>query len=376
MPWPEKSTMSLRHEFVLLAQQEGANISELCRRTGVSRKTAYKWLDRFDPDDPRTLLDRSRRPVCSPKRTVPGVEKQLLMLRDRHPAWGARKLKRRLQDLGVGGLPSVSTITAILHRHGRIDPKASEDCAHWQRFERAAPNQLWQMDFKGHFEMANGQRCQPLTVLDDHSRFNLVLQACADQRGQTVQARLTQAFRQYGLPECITMDNGAPWGTDSPCGLTQFTAWLVRLGIGISHSRPYHPQTQGKDERFHRTLNVELLKHNSFRDLDNTQIRFDHYRQIYNLERPHESLDLAVPATRYRISHRPFPEVLPPIEYASGDQVKRVRQGGHILIQGRYIRISNALIGQPVALRPTAQDGVFNVYYCRYAIATIDLNQT
>lgn len=230
------------------------------------------------------------------------------------------------------------------------------------------------MDFKGHFALATGQRCQPLTVLDDHSRFNLVLDACADQQRETVQARLTATFRRYGLPVRMTMDNGAPWGCDTEDRLTQLTAWLMRLGIRVGHSRPYHPQTQGKGERFHRTLNREVLQQFVLRDLAHAQTRFDAWRQVYNLERPHQAIAMATPATRYQASARPFPESLPPIEYAPDDHVRKVQQNGTISFKGGSFKIGKALVGQPVALRPTSEDGVFDIYFCHQHTRSINLN--
>jgi transposase InsO family protein len=375
MPWNEKLTMSLREEFVALAGQEGSNLSVLCMRYGVSRKTGYKWLARAASAQSAGLADRPRRPHHSPRRTGEATEATILALRDAHPAWGGRKLRRRLQDLGTRLVPAASTITAILKRHGRIDVDEAARHRPWQRFEHAAPNHLWQMDFKGHFALTSGQRCQPLTVLDDHSRFNLILAACADQQRETVQARLTGTFRRYGLPVRMTMDNGAPWGSDTEDRLTQLTVWLMRLGIQVSHSRPHHPQTQGKDERFHRTLNRELLQQGGLRDLDHAQARFDDWRRVYNLERPHQAIAMATPATRYQTSVRPFPETLPAIEYRPDDLVRKVQQNGVISFKGASFKIGKALIGQPIALRPSAHDGVYNVYFCEHHTRTIDLRK-
>lgn len=372
MPWQEVSTMSLRNEFIVLAQQADINISELSRRFGISRKTAYKWLNRHESEGRTGLQDRSRRPHRSDNRTPPAMEQRVLSVRDAHPAWGGRKIKRWLEDRGHHGLPSVSTLTEILRRHGRLDAAESAKHTAWQRFEHDAPNRLWQMDFKGHFAVGVG-RCHPLTVLDDHSRFALCLEACADEQGATVQARLIATFRRYGLPERMTMDNGSPWGSDAHHPYTPLTAWLIRLGIGVSHSRPYHPQTQGKDERFHRTLEVEVLKGAVFHDLDQCRRRFDPWRDLYNLERPHEAIGMAVPASRYRPSERPFCEVLPPIEYGPGDIVRKVQAQGDIHYQGRVFKVGRAFHGYPVALRPSREDGMMNVYFCHQRIAGIEL---
>lgn len=211
MPWQEFTIMSQRLEFVVLARKEGANVARLCRRFGISRKTGYKWLRRFAASGEEGLVDQSRRPHHSPGQTARVVEDAILRLRTDHPVWGARKIRARLVQLQHDDLPSPSTITAILQRNQCITPEESEHHRAWQRFEASMPNELWQMDFKGHFALVAG-RCYPLTVLDDHSRFALGICACANQRGETVQEHLTAIFRRYGLPQRILVDNGAPWG--------------------------------------------------------------------------------------------------------------------------------------------------------------------
>ena len=374
MPWQEVSTMSLRKELIMLAHQDGANMSELCRRFGISRKTAYKWWQRYHVAGAQGLHDRSRRPQHSPQRTAAALERLVIKMRDAHPAWGGRKLKRRLEDLGHEGLPSPSTMTAILRRYQRLDPAPSSQHTAWQRFEQETPNGLWQMDFKGHFVLTQG-RCHPLTVLDDHSRYALCLNACANEQGTTVQTCLTATFRRYGLPERMTMDNGSPWGSDALHPYTPLTVWLLRLGIRVGHSRPFHPQTQGKDERFHRTLQAEVLQGVVFRDLKQCQHRFDEWRLRYNLERPHQALALATPASRYYPSPRHFPEVLPTIEYGPEDTVRKVNHG-HLSYHGKPMKISKAFHGYPVAVRPTCDDGVLNIFFCQQRIATVDLRQS
>jgi transposase InsO family protein len=364
--------MSLRSEFVSFARQDGSNLSELCRRYGISRKTAYKWLARYEVEQMAGLVDRSRRPLSSPKRTAEEMETLIVSLRQEHPAWGGRKLRAKLQRDGHEGVPSASTITEILRRHELISAEASQQHKPFIRFEHEAPNRLWQMDFKGHFGLDQG-RCHPLTVLDDHSRFSLCLAACGDERGETVRARLSEVFRRYGLPERMTMDNGSPWGDKGERGYTEFTVWLMRIGVKVSHSRPYHPQTQGKDERFHRTLNVELLQGKRFRDLEHCQEAFDRFRDIYNQERPHEALKLLPPAECYKPSLRAFPETLPPIEYADTDKVRKVQRDGYVCFKGTTFKISQAFQGLPIALRPTGDDDIYNVYFSTHRIAQVNL---
>jgi transposase InsO family protein len=370
MPWREATAVSERTEFIAFVGQEALTMSALCRRFGVSRKTGYKWLRRAREAGLAGLTDRPRRPLRSPQRTDRDVETFICALREEHPAWGGRKLHHLLRNDGFSTPPAPSTITGILRRNGLLTPERPPP-RDWQRFEEASPNGLWQMDFKGPFATAAG-RCHALTVLDDHSRFNLCLAACANQQGQTVQAQLTSVMQRYGLPDRMLMDNGPPWGSDAIHQHTWFTAWLIRLGVTVSHGRPFHPQTQGKEERFHRTLALEVLRSRAWQSLADVQCAFDAWRAVYNLRRPHESLGQATPASRYRPSRRPFPAALPPIEYAPGDEVRKVQHMGLIHFRGRELRISRAFIGQPVALRAVA-DGRWDVYYCHQRIGQVDL---
>jgi transposase InsO family protein len=365
--------MSIRQEFVTLASLPESNVSLLCRRFGISRKTGYKWLDRFRQDGEPGLADRSRRPHQAPGKTEASVEQMVIELRKQHPAWGARKLKRRLEDLHRKDMPARSTVNSILGRHGLIDPSQSAKHVPVRRFERAAPNELWQMDFKSPLTTTAGI-CHPLTVLDDHSRFNILLKACEDQRKETVEEALIGAMRKYGMPASMLTDNGPPWGSfGSECYFTALGAWLIRRGVKLIHGRPLHPQTQGKDERFHRTIDVELLSQKVPTDNNHCEQIFASRQFIYNYERPHEALNLAVPASRYAPSKRSFPEALPPIEYGTQDQVRKVCAKGTISFKGRLHKIGSAFHGEPVAVRPTEEDGKMNVFYCHQRVAEIDL---
>ena len=374
MPWKELTPMSQRKEFVNLALTEGANFARLCRRFDISRKIGYKWLARYLETGEDGLADQSRRPHHCPGETPEEIVAAVLAVRGEHPAWGGRKIRARLLAKKLAGVPAASTITEILRRHGLIDPEESAKHKAWRRFEAEAPNDLWQMDFKGHFEAAAG-RCHPLTVLDDHSRYALGLAACANEQGATVKERLTGIFRRYGLPRKMLLDNGSPWGSDAAHPYTPLTVWLLRLGVQVGHSGPNHPQTLGKDERFHRTLKAEVLQYCQGLDLERCQARLDAWRLIYNLERPHEALGMATPVSRYRESPRSFPETLPVWEYGPGDQVRRVQALGWISFRGREFRLSKAFRGQAVALRPTRTDGLWEVFFGPQRIARINLRE-
>lgn len=374
MPWKEVSVMSQRLEFVQMASGQPTNIRQLCRQFNISAPTGYKWLHRFQATrHPESLLDQSRRPHNSPRRTAKEIEQAVVDLRLAHPAWGARKIHARLLALGHATVPQPSTITSILARHQLIAAVDSAKRRSFGRFEHPRPNDLWQMDFKGDFALEHG-RCFPLTVLDDHSRFAVGLKACAGMSLVPTQQALREVFRRYGLPTRITMDNGSPWGCSlKPGAHTVFTVWLLRLGIRVSHSRPHHPQTQGKDERFHRTLQTELLHYLSLRTLPQCQLEFDRWRDLYNCQRPHEALAMEVPANRYLPSVRAFPETLPPIEYDATDIVRKVRGWGHIKYRSKDYYVGQAFTGLFVALRATAYDGLLDVYFCNQRVTQIDV---
>jgi transposase InsO family protein len=368
LSWSEITVKDQRREFVGLARQPDANISELCRRFGISRKTGYKWLGRDD------LKDRSRRPHRSPSRTAADLEAKVLAVRKEHPAWGGRKIAHVLaRDENVYLAPS--TANSLLRRHGLISATASQAATAWHRFEHDQPNELWQIDFKGHFA-TDVARCHPLTMLDDHSRFNILLLALGGEQRLPVQDALRRAFERYGLPERINADNGPPWGCPYEGALTGLGVWLIRLGVRLSHSRPLHPQTNGKEERFHRTMRAEVLLGRRFRDLPDAQRHFDDWRHVYNFERPHQAIGMATPASRYSASSRSMPSRLPEVQYGPDDIVRRVGDGGRISMRGIKLRVGKALIGQDVALRPRPdQDGTYDVYFCHQKLDAIELDQ-
>ncbi len=370
MPWREVSVMDERREFVRLAMQEGVNRRELCRRFGISAQTGYKWLSRRTVGD-APLADRSRRPHSSPLRSPAAVEARVLAVRDEHPAWGARKIVRCLERDGHDA-PAGSTVHAILRRHGRVGASSGTPGKPWQRFEKPAPNLLWQMDFKGRVALANGAACHPLTIVDDHSRYAVCLQACGNERSETVRSELEATFHRYGLPDAMLVDNGSPWGDGPRQSWTRLGVWLLKLGVDVLHSRPYHPQTRGKNERFHRTLKAEVFALRRFRDLGEVQRAFDHWRPIYNFERPHQALDQDVPVSRYVAS--PRPKSPPRIEYDDGDFVRTVgTTKTYVSFKGRLWKIPQAFRGERVAIRPRSADGQYGVFFGSREIAQIAL---
>lgn len=369
MGWLEVSVEDQRREFVMLASLEGANVSAICERFGISRQTGHMWLRRHAAGD-ESFADRSRRPLDSPRRMAKVLEEKILEVRDAHPAWGARKIATILHRHGIEP-PAASSIHAVLQRHGRIVPdRPGRD---FERFEKTAPNDLWQMDFKGRTRLANREWMHALTIIDDHSRFAVELGACLNQQLQTVRNRLERALRHHGLPEAIYVDNGPPWGGGR---WTILRVWLLKLGIRSIYSRPYHPQGRGKNERFHRTLGAEVFNLVSLRDQVHAQAVFDRWRHVYNRERPHQALDQATPAERYRPSRRPYPETLPTPHYDEGEIVRKVDPSrGRVQFKGRIWAVSDALAGETVAIRPRGRDGKYDICLGAHRVASIDLNQ-
>ena len=369
MPWKESTTMSQRVEFVEAALKENTNMRALCREYRITPRTGYKWIKRYKEHGETGLYDRDRRPKHSPRKSSPIIEEAVLRVREAHPAWGGRKIRWKLIQEKLQPIPSASTITAILHRHEKIHLEESEKHRPIQRFEMEQPNQLWQMDFKGHFEMMNGGTCHPLTILDDHSRFLVGLKACYAERSKKVKTCLESIFEEYGLPERMLMDNGSVWQGYH----TGLTFWLVRLGIQVVHGRPYHPQTQGKEERLHRTLKEELLQQQHFSSLKDCQEKFDVWRTLYNYERPHEALGMQPPANQYQPSLRIFTGHFPLIEYESSDILRKTDIYGRIQFQAKRFHVGKAFRLSEVALRPTHVDGIFNVFFYKQKIAQISL---
>ena len=374
MGWKESDRVSERLEFVRLASVEGSNVSELCRRFGVSRKTGYKWLGRWKSQGKAGLGDQSRQPHSSPAQTPTEVEQIVVALRRKHPAWGGRTLRKRLQVLGHKEVPSASSITRILHRHGLISEADSETHRNFRRFEHSAPNDLWQIDFKGDFAIAGGGRCYPLTILDDHSRYSLGIFACDNQKQPTTKNHFRSVFLRYGIPRIIYVDNGNPWGTSGyRTRHSKLSAWLMRQDIEVIHGRPYHPQGRGKIERFHRTLKREVLQDRQLGNLADAQRAFDPWRTIYNHERPHQALNLEVPASRYTVSQRTFKDVSSAFEYSDRFETRRPNKStGQFRFANKVYRISEAFLDQPLGLAPTDTDGLLDIYYCRFRIAQLD----
>ena len=385
MPFKELSIMSQRIEFCMLASKSGSNISDLCQRFNITRRTGYKWLHRYIDEGLIGLEDKSRRPENFPNQTSEDIDKYIVGLRKNDPEWGAKKLHKIIynhKEQGIYTYPTVpckNTITKILKRNGLIPPNRSKQSKGFERFEYDYPNELWQMDYKGYFSLLNKAICHPLTITDDHSRYNICLKACENQKEITVRQSLINVFRKYGLPYKILTDNGSPWGTagsestDRIRSYTTLEKWLIQLNIKLIHGRPYHPQTQGKEERFHRTLKQELINYEQFYDHVHCQKRFDLWREKYNCVRPHEALDFKVPAEVYTPSNKAYTEKSATYEYNLSDIKRKVQDKGVISFKNREIKVGKAFRYETVALRESQKNNTFEIYFCNQLLRTVTL---
>lgn len=364
MPWETTTAMDQRKEFILEASEEDANISQLCVKYGISRKTGYKWINRAAKSLP--LCDQSRRPYQQPSKTAIELEQKIVQMRMNHPAWGGKTIRAALESAGVEGLPSAKTCSNILKRNGLIDPAESLKHTAFQRFEKEHCNEMWQTDFKGDFLLGNGTRCYPLTILDDHSRFSIRIEPKTSASG--VVDSFILAFQEFGLPNSILSDNGAQFA-GAHRGLSQFERFLMDLDILPIHGRPIHPQTQGKIERFHRTLKAEALRVTPA-NMEEARARLNNWRWIYNEMRPHHALGLKTPASVYRASTRPYYKPKKYL-YDEGARLIKVNNWGYLRFGPMRIYLSEAMADTYVEIR-CAENDTFSVLYRNYKIASID----
>ena len=373
MPWLESTVVEQRRDLVAMARKGSVSVAELARRFSVSRQTVYKWLARFEAEGDVGLVDRSRRPLLSPRRCDDEVEQLVCDTSDEFPAWGGRKIRGFLLRQGHGYVPAASTITEILRRNDRLNHSQRQP-REYQRFEREHPNELWAMDFQGWFALGDGTRCHSFGVIDDHSRFSLCLKACTNQQTRTVEDHLVGTFRRYGLPEAMLMDNGSPWGDRYGQPWTPLTVWLCDLGIEVIHIRPGHPQTNGKKERLHETLDLEVHHRQSvWHNIEEVQDAYDRWEPIYNYMRPHDSLgETVVPADRYQPSPRSMPPTIEDPVYPGHWQLRVVHQSSaDIAFQGQRFKVGKPFRGRTVAVAPTNIEGQYEIRYRHHLISTI-----
>ena len=294
-------------------------------------------------------------------------------MRKERPAIGAVKLRKIMENAGFTDLPCAKTFNNIFQRNGLITKEASQAATPYQRFEKFAPNDMWQADFKGPFPMGNGQRCHPLNILDDCSRFNLCSDALTEETLEAVKPVLDRLFREYGLPFSFLCDNGNPWGTAQSLGYSRLEVWLMELGILTLHGRPRHPQTQGKEERYNQSFTRECLKGKQFSDISHAQGCFDEYRQFYNEVRPHFALDMETPASRYRKSPRTMPQRIEPWQYGPEFQLCKVKETGYFNCRGQGFFLSEAFAGKTIAVRDSYLPGQITLIFRQFKIGRIDL---
>jgi transposase InsO family protein len=349
MPWKAAGVAVLRDQFVHAVRQQGLSVSQACRQFEISRQTGHLWLKRFDQDPDQPLLDRSRRPVSSPAKTPDPIESLILDTRLRS-RWGARKIHAYLSQRGHE-LPSVRTVHAVLARAGLLAPRAQP--RHEPiRYQRAAPNELWQVDHKCAIEIQRVPR-DAFTVLDDHSRYLLAFTLVPNRAVTSAWEVLWRLMGEVGLPDAILSDNAFSTCFSTPSTLSWFDANLIRLGIRPIHGRPYHPQTQGKVERLHGTLEREMLPFARRDRVEHFQRDADDFRRLYNSVRPHEAVLDRPPATRWAPSARRRPRAIPPVEYPQDAVLRKVSTVGDIRWKKRRILAGRGLVGQHVRVVET-----------------------
>jgi putative transposase len=365
MPWRQTLPMDQKTQFIADYLRRTLSITELCELYGVSRKTGDKWIERYLKSGPSGLEDRSRKPCSSPNQTPQHVIDAFIELRCRHPSWGAKKLLSILQKRHPSwALPGRSTVCDILRRHGLVPKKRHQrHIGHPGKPTTlmAAPNEVWSADFKGQFKTGDGLYCYPLTVTDGYSRFLLGCQALSSTRVAEAKPVFTRLFKEFGLPKRIRTDNGVPFATNTLGRLSQLSAWWVRLGILPEFIEPGKPQQNGRHERMHRTLKAETTRPPA-RTRRAQQHRFDRFRQEFNLERPHEALDMQTPASYYEPSPRQMPHKLPPLHYPDRFEVRYVSANGGIRWNRQWVNVSITCAGEYIGLEEI-DDGVWNVYF-------------
>ena len=377
MPWQERSPMDLRMQFVTDWQIGCWTMTELCADYRISRKTGYKWIERYELGGVRGLHDQSRRPHSSPLATAPAVVDALIALRTRHPRWGAKKLlaiaTRRDPHIVW---PSRSTVCQLLTTRGMVRPRRRRTARAPQPSPLAAitsANDVWTTDFKGEFRTGDGRYCYPLTLRDAFSRFVLRCDALLDRTQQATRRRFERAFAEYGLPVRIRSDNGGPFASPGLAGLSRLSIWWMRLGIVPERIAPGHPEQNGSHEQFHSVLKAETARPPAVHSAAQ-QRRFARFCAEYNHERPHEALGQQPPASCYHASPRPLPAQLPPLEYPAHMEIRRVASNGCISWRSEPLFIATALDGQDIALEEV-DDGVWTIRLATVALGRYDERQ-
>ena len=366
MPWERKTVEEQRREFAEAAK-ETKNFSALCREFGITRKTGYKWVERYKEN--ADLSDKSRKPFTVTNRTPIETEERIVVLRAENPGWGAKKLKEVLERQGHE-IPCVKTVNNILNRYGCISAEESRKHQAFTRFEKEHCNEMWQTDFKGEFRMADNNYCYPLNIFDDHSRFVIKIAPALSTANKVIPA-FRSAFCEYGMPNSVLSDNGAQFAGFRQ-GYTRFEKWLMNHDVLPIHGRIKHPQTQGKIERFHRTMQEELLKHTVMENIDDANNKFQLWREKYNNIRPHEALGMKCPAEVYIPSNRAYSDEVSPYEYGGQFHVIKVNSWGYARFDKWQVYLSETMINEYIEFRPNPHGDSFIACYRNFKIAEFD----
>ena len=367
MPWGNKSVEELRESFLFEVEQSG-NISKVCRKYGITRRTGYKWLKREANGE--DLNDKSRKPKRIANKTDVETENLILSVREDNPSWGGRMIHDYLLKQGKKQLPSPRTCCNILSRNGCILPEESKKHQAFKRFTREHCNDLWQTDFKGDFPLLDMKRCHPLSIIDDCSRFAIKIDCKLDTKGTTDSFRV--AFYSYGKPKSVLSDNGWQFrGLHG--GYTQFERWLMEHDVLPIHGRIMHPQTQGKVERFHRTMKYEFLNGRQFRDINDVRKQMEQWRIKYNEERPHLALNSKTPAEIYTPSERTYSEKV--LKYDYDGHTRKVNNKGYLRFAHWQIYLSETMADTILEIAGNAIGDSFNIYFRNFKIAEIDANE-
>ena len=374
MPWKETSTMDQHILFIADYLSGDYTKSALCRHYDISRRTGDKWIERYRMHGPEGLYERSRRPHGHPHTTAAEIAERIVEMKLAHQSFGPKKVMDRLRALEPDQVwPADSTAGEILKRKGLVrprrqrrrvppDPRALVHCS--------APAQSWSADFKGDVRLGNGKRCYPLTITDNHSRFILQCRALGRPTTDAVKPWFEWVFREYGLPETLRTDNGAPFASVAAGGLSQLSQWWIRLGIRPERIRPAQPSENGRHERMHRSLKEAVMRPAS-RTLAAQQRRFDAFVEEFNWQRSHEALGRLTPGRVHQPSPRPYPARLPEVEYDSGVTLRRVRRTGEFKWQGRLIYLSTVLAKEPIGLVPCDNDR-WEIRYSFHRLGVLD----
>jgi len=366
MPWSETTPVRERFLFVADAREDFFSVAELCQRYGISRKTGYKWLERFESEGPAGLEERSRAPHSSPSRTSGEIADRVIEFRRKHRSWGPKKLVSRLRELHpLIDWPAASTAGGLLKRAGLVKERRRTrrvpETGPTPLTQPEHPNDLWAADFKGQFRTRDAIYCYPLTVSDALSRYVLEVRALESIDSGPVHKSFQRLFREYGLPTAIRTDNGTPFASPGLGHLSRLSIWWTRLGIRVQRIAPAHPEQNGSHERMHRTLKAETTRPPSA-NRSAQQRKFESFRREYNEERPHEHLNQKSPAQLYAPSPRPYPNRLPEPQYPGHFEVRKVSKNGGIRWKKDWINISHSLLEQNVGLEEV-HDGVWSLYF-------------